>query len=93
VDSEQSEKLALASSKGQILLTLRSGVDRELVDTHGVNASALLNAKAEPPVNTNPAPPIRKVARAPEPKQDRQVVEILRGDLYERRDFAKGGSR
>jgi len=40
------------------------------------------------------APGSRRVARAPEPEAARQVVEILRGDLFERRDFErKGGSR
>lgn len=96
VDSEQSEKLALAATKGQILLTLRSGVDRELVQTRGVNPNGLIAARVEapPPSADKPAPPVRKVAaRAPEKPKEQQVVEILRGDLYERRDFAKGGAR
>ncbi|ACG74140.1 Flp pilus assembly protein CpaB [Anaeromyxobacter sp. K] len=91
VDSEQSEKLALAQTKGSILLTLRSGIDRELVDTTGVNPAGLVNAHVEPPVNAKPPPPVRRVARAPE--APKQVVEILRGDMYERRDFGKGGAK
>lgn len=101
VDSDQSEKLALAASRGQILLTLRSGVDKELVDTRGATASTLLTGHAsavEPPPQTaaapaKPAPHVRRVARAPEPPKERQVVEILRGDMFERRDFDKGSHR
>jgi pilus assembly protein CpaB len=90
VDSEQSEKLALAASKGQILLALRSGLDREVVETSGVIAPVLLAVR---PVPAAPAPAAhtgRQLARAPEPKPEHDTVEILRGDLFERRDFDKG---
>jgi pilus assembly protein CpaB len=91
VDAEQSERLALAAAQGKILLTLRGGGDVELVATKGITPTVLLSG-SEP---GTPAPPARKrVARAPsraEPGEapKAEVVEILRGDLFERRDFAK----
>jgi len=95
VDAEQSERLALAATQGKILLTLRSGADEGVVATKGVNSSSLLTgAEAAPPAASPPArPPERpRVARrepVPPPKSG-EVVEILRGDLFERRDFNKG---
>jgi pilus assembly protein CpaB len=92
VDAEQSERLALAATQGKILLTLRGGADEGLVATKGVNSSSLLSAaEAHAP---EPRPPERRrVARRepPPPPQSGEVVEILRGDLFERRDFNKGG--
>jgi pilus assembly protein CpaB len=94
VDSEQAEKLALAASKGQLLLALRSGADDELVDTSGVTPPLLLGAEAKPaPESARAQGSVharRATARARGPsKPDKQVVEILRGDLFERRGFEK----
>lgn len=107
VTAEDSERLALAAAKGQILLTLRSSVDLEPVATSGMTPPVLLLAKSlDPPAPTAPAPPPTRraapVARArpaqlevrpaglaaPAPPQ-RDAVEILRGDLFEKRDFEK----
>jgi pilus assembly protein CpaB len=102
VDAPQSEKLALAATKGQILLALRSRVDTETAATSGITPPALLAGapviSAAPPAappppravpvaargrSARPAPaPAAAPARAPE-----QMIEILRGDLYERRGF------
>jgi pilus assembly protein CpaB len=96
VSPDDSERIALAASKGQILLTLRGLGDGELVDTQGATPHALFAAVLPPP----PAPvavaerphrrrePPRKAVAAPPPRE-RQVVEILRGDLFEKRDFDK----
>jgi pilus assembly protein CpaB len=92
VDAGQSERLALAAAQGKILLTLRSSADTDLVPTEGVTAAALMSSRKEP-AEPRP-PPARHPARvaqavpppAPEkPKGD--VVEILRGDVFERRKF------
>jgi pilus assembly protein CpaB len=94
VNSEQSEMLALAASKGQLLLTLRNGIDEEIVETRGIVPPRLLTGGVvlATEVKTGPKPTIRRVVRAPEPpKPEKQVVEILRGDLFERRDFEKRG--
>jgi pilus assembly protein CpaB len=94
VSPEQSEKLALASVQGKVLLTLRSWADQGQVATSGVAPSALLaeGARRPPP----PEPPKRpaehhrphheeKLAQAPAPASAN--VEILRGDRFEERKF------
>ncbi len=106
VSSEQSEKLALAAAKGQLLLTLRSSIDTEAVTTPGITPPVLLSgaAVAAPrPVLPAPPPPKRRAAvpvvargRAavpdvrPAPAPAKDHVEILRGDLFEKRDFDSG---
>ncbi len=102
VDNAQAEMLALAASKGQLLLALRSGADDEIVATRGIVPQRLL-AGAEPPepaVVKLEAPPPRRgrvrvapVAKPPAVVQpEKQVVEIMRGDLFERRGFEKKGT-
>jgi pilus assembly protein CpaB len=100
VDSEQSERLALAATKGQILLALRSRVDLDDVVTAGVIPPELL-AGAEGArivvsnVSSSPTPTVRRpsvrrvVAPQPTPVAERQTVEVIRGDLFEKRDFNK----
>jgi pilus assembly protein CpaB len=99
VDSEQSEILALSASKGQILLALRSGIDEQLVATAGVSPPALLGGR--PPRSSQeddgkparPAPKVRRVAAKPAPApRESKTVEIMRGDLFEKRDFQKDGN-
>lgn len=99
VDSEESEKLALAASKGQILLALRSGIDVEVVATSGIAPHALLmgqHAMPEPEkvdrVDHARGRTRRMVAVKPPPppeKRETKMVEILRGDMFEKRDFQK----
>ncbi|WP_242343576.1 Flp pilus assembly protein CpaB [Anaeromyxobacter terrae] len=106
VDGEQSEKLALAATKGQILLSLRSGADDDMLSTPGITPPVLLAGGREPerpaaPATATPAPgpkvtPVssRHRARAPVVEvrpapAEKQTVEILRGDVFERRDFEK----
>lgn len=91
VDSEQSERLALAATQGKILLTLRSGADREVVSTRGVTPMTLLAGDGGPVLASTTA---RRAARArpaavEEPARPPETVEILRGDLFEKRDFQK----
>jgi pilus assembly protein CpaB len=101
VNSEDSERLALASARGKILLALRSGADVEEVETPGIVPAVLLEgtpalvaraerearAQAQPkqarPV-ARPRPAPARPAAAPAPQQE---VEILRGDLFEKRHF------
>jgi pilus assembly protein CpaB len=93
VDAEQSERLALAAAQGKILLTLRGEADTEVVPTSGVNAAALLSL---PPRQQAEAKPPRRIVRAPQvaatEKPRSEVVEIMRGNLYETRKF-EGASR
>jgi pilus assembly protein CpaB len=94
VSPDESERLALAASKGQILLTLRGLGDEDLVATSGATPRELFAGElaAPPPAAVVKAPARRPLARqvavAPSsPPRERQVVEILRGDLFEKRDF------
>jgi pilus assembly protein CpaB len=100
VDSEQSEKLALAATKGQILLALRSRVDLADVETLGVVPPELLGGtergqvvavKAPAPAPTAARRPVvrRSIAPQPMPAAERQTVEVIRGDMFEKRDFQK----
>ncbi len=104
VTGDDSERLALAASKGQILLTLRALGDEELVETRGITPPVLFASASvpePPPHAAAPAPtrPRGKVhakapAAPPTPQKEKQVVEILRGDLYEKRNFeAQGNNR
>jgi pilus assembly protein CpaB len=91
VTAEQSEKLALASTQGKLLLTLRSWGDQNEVATTGVAAAALLGGarpSAPEPVKAKAEhrPRPQKVAQA-SPPPSRDVVEILRGDRFEERKF------
>ena len=98
VSSEQAEQLALSAAKGQLLLALRSAVDAEVVETSGAAPQVLFGWKAAPPPAPTQPEPRRKVRtavaranRPPEqPPRESKVVEILRGDLFEKRDFDKG---
>jgi pilus assembly protein CpaB len=106
VDSEQSERLALASTKGKILLSLRSRLDLADVDSDGITPPVLLaGAPVATPVAAAPKP--SRPARASRPRRsaqprvvtaapsagEKQVVEVIRGDLFEKRDFQKEGDR
>jgi pilus assembly protein CpaB len=90
VDAAQSERLALAATQGKLLLTLRSSIDVELVATPGMTAAALLALPPAAPLQRPGPPRVAQVpAQAPRPAD---TVEILRGDLFERRSF-EGGTR
>jgi len=93
VDADQSERLALAAAQGKILLTLRGGADRELVATRGVTPATLLAGASGPPSAASSSGPKRSTrvrpAQPDEPARPAEVVEIMRGDLFERRDFQK----
>jgi len=96
VDAEESERLALAATQGKILLTLRSGADVDVVATRGVTPASLLATSGDP----KPAAPVvsgavrgRAVRREKAPEKGGEVVEILRGDMFEKRDFQQGGNK
>ncbi len=99
VDSEESEKLALAASKGQILLALRSGIDGEVVATSGIAPAALLSdsrSRPEPEKIERVRSKARKAVvtkTPPAPPRESKMVEILRGDMFEKRDFQKDANQ
>jgi pilus assembly protein CpaB len=81
---EDSEKLLLASSQATIHFVLRSGADREKVETKAVSMPELVSGiKKQAPV-VEEKKPRRRVARAekpPPPKPpDFYTVEVIHGD-------------
>ena len=115
VSPQDSERLALASAEGRLLLTLRSWTDSLPVNTDGAVAEGLVGdptaagtgpAKPSDTAGPRPAGPVatrrgrgKQVAAAqpppvlPSEQPKRDVVEILRGDRFEQRNFTKGDSR
>jgi pilus assembly protein CpaB len=107
VDSDQSERLALASTRGKILLSLRSRLDIADVDTDGMIPPVLLAgataatppvAASKPPAHARAASRARRqppppVETASPPPPQKQTVEVIRGDLFEKRDFQKEANR
>jgi pilus assembly protein CpaB len=108
VNSEESEKLALSATKGQILLSLRSPADDASPQTKGITPPVLLAGGREPErpspppaaPPSKPAPAPRRHVRSgpalevkPAVAVEKQSVEILRGDVFERRDFDKEAHR
>jgi pilus assembly protein CpaB len=113
VSPQDSERLALASTEGRLLLTLRSWTDSLPVNTGGAVAEELVGepaaaGPAKPAEATGPRPtaPVamrrgrgkqvpaaQSAAVLPSEQPKRDVVEILRGDRFEQRNFSKGDSR
>jgi pilus assembly protein CpaB len=77
VSPEQSERLALASSEGQIHLALRNPLDRESPATPGIRPGVLLGMAPAPRPRVTATGKVLPPAPAPS-------VEIIRGDKRER---------
>jgi pilus assembly protein CpaB len=100
VSPEESEALALAASRGKLLLALRSASDTSVATTRGIAPPTLLAATEPQPAPAAAAraparPRVRTAvaAAAPASQKPSQVVEILRGDLFEKRDFDRAEKR
>ena len=108
VSPQDSERLALASIEGRLILTLRSWTDARPVETDGAISSGLVG---EPVAQNQPQPgsgqrvavagrhgkggkqaPLTAMPTADAPPKP-DVVEILRGDRFEERNFKRGDSR
>jgi pilus assembly protein CpaB len=90
VDSNGSEKLALAANEGRVMLTLRSWTDEQQIVTNGIKPSVLLSDNSAPPPpapaatssshhhheSSPPSPPtlIKTVAPTPAPTPARKEV-------------------
>jgi pilus assembly protein CpaB len=83
VTPDDGERVALAASEGQIMLTLRNPLDQDATDTKGVRTAGLFGQPAPAPVKARTAPrgPARPaqpvVAAAPAPTT--YTVEAFRG--------------
>ena len=106
VSPTDSERLALAAAEGRLILTLRSWTDSRPVETEGALPSGLVGepvAQAQPAAaggspqhlayagrhgkgGKQIPQPAAPTADAPKP----DVVEILRGDRFEQRNFKRG---
>jgi pilus assembly protein CpaB len=74
------ERLALASTQGQIALALRNPTDVEKVETAGARMSALLGSPAPEPIRTVVRGQTRMVAPPPPPPPPKPPsVEIIAG--------------
>jgi pilus assembly protein CpaB len=60
VTPEDSERIALAQTEGQLMLSLRNPLDTKAADTHGVRTSSLFGAPPPPP-----APAVRTATQKP----------------------------
>ena len=84
VSPEDAERVALASTEGQILLTLRNPMDTAPTTSAGIHTANLLGqgAVAEAPTTPSPAR-ARRVAAAPPPAPPSPpkayTVEVIRG--------------
>ena len=75
-----SERLALASTQGQIMLALRNPLDVAKVETPGARISGLLGAPAPEPIKTVVRGQTRMVAPPPPPPPPKPTtVEIIAG--------------
>jgi pilus assembly protein CpaB len=85
VTAEDSERIALAQSEGQLMLSLRNPMDVEPTETHGVRTASLFGAAPAPPAPAKPAvkrpaptPPVVVPAVAPAPQPKQYLVEAIR---------------
>jgi pilus assembly protein CpaB len=66
VTPEDAERIALAASQGQIMLTLRNPLDTATTETKGTRLAALMGAPDPPPV-TRVVQGVRRVVEPPRP--------------------------
>jgi pilus assembly protein CpaB len=76
VTPADAERIALAASEGQIMLTLRNPLDRKPTDTAGIRTAALLGQAAPAPIVK--AAEGRRVAVKPPPPPAPAVVPVSR---------------
>ena len=82
VTPQQSERLALASTQGQIQLALRNPLDEGRPETTGVRPDGLLAGQAPPPRPGPKVAPVPASPPAPVPPPA-PTVEVIRGDTRE----------
>jgi pilus assembly protein CpaB len=80
VSPEDSERIALAQSEGQIMLSLRNPMDTAATETKGIRTAGLLGVSVAPPTEINRAPkkPAAAPPAPPEPVRSVYTVEAIR---------------
>ena len=93
VTPEDAERIALAASEGQVMLTLRNPLDTTPTQTTGVRTAGLFGQPAPAPVVKSPgrsaATPVQPVlapARSSRPAPQLYIVEAIQGRQANRRD-------
>jgi pilus assembly protein CpaB len=83
VTPEDGERIALAASEGQIMLTLRNPLDTDSTTTTGVRTAGLLGQTAAPPPAARPvraaARPVKPEVAPVAPAPSTYKVEAIRG--------------
>ena len=84
VTPEDGERVALAASEGQIMLSLRNPLDTTATTTTGVRTAGLFGQPAPAPVKarfvkSGPAKPVQPVVPEPAAKPAAYTVEAIRG--------------
>jgi pilus assembly protein CpaB len=83
VTPEDGERIALAASEGQIMLTLRNPLDTDSTTTTGVRTAGLLGQAAAPPPTARPvraaARPVKPEVAPVAPAPSTYKVEAIRG--------------
>jgi pilus assembly protein CpaB len=81
VTPSDAERIALAASEGEVMLTLRNPMDRKPTETTGIHTGALLGQAAPPApaVRVNrPRPAVAEAVAAPVPLSKNYSVEAIR---------------
>jgi pilus assembly protein CpaB len=79
VTPSDAERIALAASEGEVMLTLRNPMDRKPTETSGIRTGALLGQAAPPAVRiSRPRPAVVEGIAAPVPLSRIYSVEAIR---------------
>jgi len=85
LNPEDSQKVQLASTQGQIQFVLRNGTDSKSVELHPTHLEQLAGIMKPPPPPV--AAPRKKASPAPPPSQPTYVLEVIQGTKREVHKF------
>jgi pilus assembly protein CpaB len=89
VTPEEAEKLALAMSRGEIRVVLRSDIDILQIDSHGLTTANQLIGVA--PDTLEPTPIRRRDEAAPAPPEAPRAAEVIQGGTRSEVTFGAAG--
>ena len=79
VTPEEAERISLAGTEGQLVLTLRNPLDTKPTETEGIRSAALMGPAPKPPVIVRRASARVAIQAAPEPPKTYTVEAIRAG--------------